>query len=687
MARTKRDRLLSEAATSAVRSIGAATMESLESRDYRTVNWYPGIGLLQLAGTDASDYFEIRMTSPTQFEVRTAPGIAGTRTWSLASVVSVQAKLGGFGDELRTTPYISGGATFQFNKPMEVYGDDVMGPSVSGGGDTIVTGAGKDYIVGQGCGDIINAGDGDDVIYGYFSTYVYTGSVDDWDIIDGGNGIDQIHGGPDNDTICGGAGTDSIWGDEFDDDIYGDSSAGGSTGNDTIWGGADDDKIWGQGGIDSLLGEGGDDRIDGGNGDDVISGSEGVDHIAGSFGNDVIDGGNSDDFIWGASIGTDEIGDDVIEGGGGHDDIYAGAGDDTVHAGSGDDYVEGGSGADRLHGEGDTDELCGGDGEDSLFAGSGNDELNGGNDDDLLVSIDDDALDDLNGDGGFDSFWIDKVPTSTPPLTTTDNTDADSEEDETNVHKVEEFENGADLSLDGDNLADPALEPGVTNPLRNYADRPLFGSAGPGLTDVRQGDVGDCWLMGTLGAAARVNQNVVRQLVADLGDGTFAVQIEQKQYRVDADLAYAGSAERELYYADLGHDDSLWVAIVEKAWALYRDGTYDSLNNDNAYFAMGHIGGESRALWNVLGNASTVLAAVDSPSLAAVAFSKLDAGDCDVLTEGHAFVITDYDSAADEVQLYNPYGKFITVTVDEFEHDVQDIGGVTSAEFNRFNPY
>jgi hypothetical protein len=68
--------------------------------------------------------------------------------------------------------------------------------------------------------------------------------------------------------------------------------------------------------------------------------------------------------------------------------------------------------------------------------------------------------------------------------------------------------------------------------------------------------------------------------VVDFGDGTFGVKLGGGFYRVDADLPTWGPGSTVPMYADLGRGGSLWVAVVEKAYAHYRTGddTYASLS-------------------------------------------------------------------------------------------------------------
>ena len=76
--------------------------------------------------------------------------------------------------------------------------------------------------------------------------------------------------------------------------------------------------------------------------------------------------------------------------------------------------------------------------------------------------------------------------------------------------------------------------------------------------------------------------------MVDLGDGTYAVQFERGSatvyVRVDADLPtwHGGTT---LVYADLGAQDSMWVAVMEKAFAYFRTGVADYAELDGGWMA------------------------------------------------------------------------------------------------------
>lgn len=88
--------------------------------------------------------------------------------------------------------------------------------------------------------------------------------------------------------------------------------------------------------------------------------------------------------------------------------------------------------------------------------------------------------------------------------------------------------------------------------------------------------LGDCWLLAELGAVAQSSPLTVRATVVDFADSTFGVALGGNFYRVDADLpVFAGGTTPK--FAGLGLGDGLWVAIVEKAFAIHR---YANANGD-----------------------------------------------------------------------------------------------------------
>ena len=366
------------------------------------------------------------------------------------------------------------------------------------------------------------------------------------DSLIGGLGADSLVGGPGNDTVNGGPGNDSL---------------SGGTGNDWLDGGTGHDRLWGDAGTDRLYGYTGNDSINGGPGNDFLHGEAGHDRL----------GAYPSGFDW-----VDDAGDDVMYGADGNDSLAGGFGTDQLRGGIDPDLIHGDVGDDSLFGDGGDDSLYGDSDRDQLFGGPGGDIMRGGEGDDSLVGIDHATADALFGDGGLDTFWVDE---NTVPVTFADGMpELSPEETRTTVHRVRRFENGADRTLDGDAITDPADGVGY----RNFRDLPLFASTGPSADDVKQGAVGDCWLLASMSAIARTDPDAIRQIVADLGDGTYVVRLGgNRYYRVDADLPAVDGTSNDLVFADPGRENSLWAPLVEKAYAHFRTGanTYASLNS------------------------------------------------------------------------------------------------------------
>src|SRR4051794_24156793 len=234
-----------------------------------------------------------------------------------------------------------------------------------------------------------------------------------------------------------------------------------------------------------------------------------------------------------------------------------------------------------IHGEAGDDNLTGGGGPDRIYGGGGTDLVHGGGGDDILVTVGGGITDFAYGDEGSDSFWIDSEITERVPDATT------TERNAGQVHNISTFIGffNAPISRDLNSpfLLDPLpVEAGAT--LKNFSNKPLSASTGPTEDDIFQGAVGDCYFVSGLAAVARTCPNRTRQTVCDLGDGTYAVDFHtpagHEFVRVDGDL---WSKNDKPIYAKLGQEDSLWVPIVEKAWAIARRGesSYESIAGGN----------------------------------------------------------------------------------------------------------
>jgi len=331
-----------------------------------------------------------------------------------------------------------------------------------------------------------------------------------------------------------------------------------------------------------------------------------------------------------------------------------------------------------------SDAIYGGDGDDTIFdAGSGAGDVRGGAGDDLIVSVGG-GTDTVRGEDGLDSFWSDAVDLLADASA--------AEQAAESVHRIAEFYQpyttvpsaGGYISktLAGQDLPDPTF----TSYARRYvsfAGRPLFAD-GPEYNDIAQGAVGDCYFLASLSSLAETDPQLVRQMIAPLGDGTYAVRFyddgRETYVRLDADLPVNASGSPA--YAGLGPDGELWVPLMEKAYAYFRYGenSYSSLN-----------GGWMSTVYRQLTTAP--VGANSTAALAGQLYSYLDshlqAGHA--LTLGswynspapivgsHAYVVMSVftDAAGQHAVVYNPWGVdgrgasgnyhdgLVTLTIDQ----------------------
>lgn len=375
-------------------------------------------------------------------------------------------------------------------------------------------------------------------------------------------------------------------------------------------------------------------------------------------------------------------GNDTLTGGNGREKFEGGKGNDTIRGGGNNDVINGGEGNDTLYGDGGNDTINGGNGNDWINGGEGNDILIGGNGDDTLITIDNFTADTVDPGLGFDVLWVDKNGAFTDTITAIGSAEV--------VNEVAAFTNtGTDRTLDGDRIADPSLHntDGMfpTVAYETFSNRPLFGPLGPTFEDIKQGALGDCWILAGLGSIADRNPNILRSSIVDFGDGTYGVHLGDNFYRVDNDLPVAVVGDQKLLYTSLGLNGSVWVSIVEKAYAHYRTGanSYSSIEGgytNDLYEAFRLQGTGDFIFGDVISqapNASTLGFVIknlfdatkpDGSPLNAVTFgiggggddSQVNEGSGGLLMESHQYIMLGYNADGfgniTSVNLRNPWG-------------------------------
>jgi Calpain family cysteine protease/RTX calcium-binding nonapeptide repeat (4 copies) len=348
----------------------------------------------------------------------------------------------------------------------------------------------------------------------------------------------------------------------------------GEAGNDLIYGQAGNDTINGGGSSDKLNGGLGNDNILGGDGNDVLYGERGNDYMNGGAGDDSMYGGFDDDYLLGST------GNDLLRGEAGNDKLFGDSGDDRLHGDSGDDSLNGGSGRDEL------------------FGGIGADKLIGGTGIDRIVSVDG-AIDIFFGSNGVanterDEYWVDGPDSlaNLPVINVAKNIDPKS------VHVISQFRsysvNGVSVNVPltpNVSLPDPVPtkeDAGLVTLSKAGTDASLFPKTGIAYNNIDQGATGTCYFLARLSSLAKTHPQYIRDMVTELGDGSYAVQFFDQEgnrvfVRVDNDF-YRMTANNTIRYANFGSENGMWVAVVEKAWAIHRYGvaSYDKIEGGNS---------------------------------------------------------------------------------------------------------
>lgn len=211
-------------------------------------------------------------------------------------------------------------------------------------------------------------------------------------------------------------------------------------------------------------------------------------------------------------------------------------------------------------------------------------------------------------------------------------------------------------------------------------------------TDVKQGDVGDCYFMASLAATALKTPSAIQNMFIDNGDSTFTVRffVNGKADYVTVDrwlptrnggAAFAGWGGGHFS----NNNNELWVALAEKAYAqinesggISQDGTNSynglpvpstpvkenegGLNGGFGNDALAHITGRRTAkgnvnwgIFNQNDDIGRIIHAFNTNQLVVLDTNKADEVASN-LVETHEYALVAYDPNTDGFVVYNPWG-------------------------------
>ncbi len=127
---------------------------------------------------------------------------------------------------------------------------------------------------------------------------------------------------------------------------------------------------------------------------------------------------------------------------------------------------------------------------------------------------------------------------------------------------------------------------------------PDFTLAGPQSVEVKQGGIGDCYLISAILDVAQDQPGVIQSMFTDNGNGTLGVRMygydgKPVYFTIDAELPSSGRTATTT-------DATLWVALLEKAFVSWR-----ALEGSAAYTYDGIAGGWDEGLVALTGKSTT----------------------------------------------------------------------------------
>ena len=158
--------------------------------------------------------------------------------------------------------------------------------------------------------------------------------------------------------------------------------------------------------------------------------------------------------------------------------------------------------------------------------------------------------------------------------------------------------------------SDPAASaPSVSNPsvrgatYRKVPNQVLFALDSAGnpkisgnLTNIAQGDVGDCYFLAALLTVAARAPETILNMVRDNGNGTYTVSFHSKYdgvpnpvtVTVNGDIPYSDGEPLQNGIEKIGGKNVSWAAIIEKGWAAANGNSYKGIEGTDLSNAQDH---------------------------------------------------------------------------------------------------
>ena len=201
---------------------------------------------------------------------------------------------------------------------------------------------------------------------------------------------------------------------------------------------------------------------------------------------------------------------------------------------------------------------------------------------------------------------------------------------------------------------------------------------GVSYTDVRQGGLGDCYFLASLGELALKNSSAITSMFTVNGDGTYTVRFmhgsKAEYVTVDSQLPTDGNGY--LVFDGMGAKASstsneLWVALAEKAYVQLNEcgwirpsswgggqNVYTGISGGSMAQALNQITGQATVSYATAGSATSTFTAFASAfsSGKAVCLGSNSSPTSSQIVGGHAYAVVGINTTTKTVTVFNPWG-------------------------------
>jgi hypothetical protein len=198
---------------------------------------------------------------------------------------------------------------------------------------------------------------------------------------------------------------------------------------------------------------------------------------------------------------------------------------------------------------------------------------------------------------------------------------------------------------------------------------------GASYTDVRQGGLGDCYFLASLGEIALRTPSAIENMFIANGDGTYTVRFFHGSTAefVTVDSYLPTDSGGYFVFASMGgrassSTNELWVALAEKAYVQLNECTwlrptswgggqnvYTGISGGNMYQAMNQISGQSTVGYQSVSGTMTAFASAFN-SGKSICFGSKTTPASSTVVGNHAYAVISVNTANQTVQLFNPWG-------------------------------